>query len=189
MEIKQIAIPRVENCTFDQIAAITELQKIEKIEIEDMVYFLSRYLDVESETLEHAVMSDLAELYEAVIKSIEEIETTSEPLPEIEIDGITYTQRLTNDKLPAIWFMTTQRLLAQQIQMHEISALCYIEKGQKFQDTDFHHRAQIFKDKMRYGQYHPLNGFFLQKFNEYRQPFLELQRIKKMKLSQPPTKL
>jgi hypothetical protein len=189
MEIKQIAIPRVENCTFDQIAAITELQNIEEPNVEDQIFFLSRYLDIESELLENAVMTDLNELYLAVLSSIEEIKTTSEPLPEIEIDGETYTQRLTNDKLPAIWFMTTQRLLAQQIQMHEIAALCYIEKGQKFQDTDFQKRAQIFKEKMRYGQYHPLNGFFLQKFNEYRQPFLELQRIKKMKLSQPPTKL
>jgi hypothetical protein len=180
MQVRQITIPKVENVNLEQVQSIVDLRKLDKIESTDVVYFLSRYLQVKQETLENGVMNDVLDLYEKVLESMQAIKSTSEPLPSVTIDGNEYTQRLTVEPMPAIWFMTVQRLLAQEIRIHEVAALCYIEKGKHFYEVDFAKRCEVFRHKMKYSEYHPLEGFFLQKFNEYHKPFLKLQKIKQM---------
>ncbi len=180
MQVRQITIPKVENVNLEQVQSIVDLRKLDKIETTDVVFFLSRYLQVEQETLENGVMNDVLDLYEKVLDSMQAIKSTTEPMPSITIDGIEYTQRLTVEPMPAIWFITVQRLLAQEIRIHEVAALCYIEKGKQFYEVDFTKRCELFRHKMKYSEYHPLEGFFLQKFNEYHKLFLELQKRKQM---------
>ena len=188
MEVRKIEIPKIENVNLEQVQSIVDLRKLDKIESTDVVYFLSRYLQVEQETLEHGVMNDVLDLYEAVLESMQAIKSTTEPLPCVTIDGKEYTQRLTVEPMPAIWFMTVQRLLAQEIRIHEVAALCYIEKDKQFYEVDFAKRCELFKFKMKYSEYHPLEGFFLRKFNEYHPHFLKIQK-RKQNTNPTPTKL
>lgn len=164
MEIKQVTIPNVNDINFYQIGLIQEFtSKGDEIDVEDVVFFLSQYLDIDQKDLENAFISDVKGLYATVLDSFNDLQDT-EIQETIEVNGELYTFRA-NDKLPAIWFMTSQRVIAQGATLPYIAALCYIEEGKSFQDTDFEKRAETFDKHMTYATYAPLNAFFLEKWS------------------------
>lgn len=177
MQKLDISIPNVSDINLKSYNAIEFLRSVDEVNTNNVVLFLSDYLNVPKATLENAAMSDVVDLYQFVLESIGNIKSTKQPLPTITIKGITY-ELIDFSKMPAIWYMTAQRLIAAGIKSHEVASLCYIEKGKTFQQTDWSKRKDIFELNMTAAQYHPLNGFFLEKYNRYRVPFLELQKLR-----------
>lgn len=185
MEKLDISIPNVSDINLKSYNAIEFLRSVDDVNTDNVVLFLSDYLNVPKTTLENAAMNDVVDLYQFVLESIGNIKSTKEPLQKIKIKSNVY-ELIDFGKMPAIWYMTAQRLIAAGIKSHEVAALCYIEQNKTFQETDLNKRKDLFELHMTAAQYHPLNGFFLQKYNRFREPFLELQRLRTKELNQTP---
>lgn len=187
MDKLDITIPNVSNVNLKSLNAIVFLRGLDDVQSENVVLFLADYLNVPKFQLENAAMTDVVDLYQTVLQSIDKIKAPKEPLKEVKVNGKSY-ELIDFSKMPAIWYMTVQRYRAQGIKSHEVAAFCYIEKGKTFQETDLNKRKESFEQHMTASQYHPLDGFFLRKYKLFRLSFLEIQKLRIKELKQNQTK-
>jgi len=192
----QVVIPDVNTINLKRYNALKYLSKTDDMDAQTAIKFLSNYLEIDEEILMDNQHSNNVELFYEVCQSLNNLKTTDKPLPKIKVNGKTYTFRdITNSNFSSLWYMTIQRYLSQEIEAHQIAAFVYIEEGLKYnQQKDgkilnpLQTRMDEFEQHMTASQYHPLGGFFLQKYNEYKLPFLALQKAR-IKLHQRPAKL
>ena len=179
MQQIDVKLPNVSNVNLKAYNAIQYLHGCEEVHTEQVITFLSNYLNIEKFVLENTAMPDVNELYKRTLETIDQIKAPEKPCESLTVNGNEY-ELVTFSELPAIWYMTVQKCLAKGIQAHEVAAFCYLEKGKTWQTGNYEKRKNEFEEHMTASQFFPLNAFFLEKYKLWREPFLELQRAKAM---------
>jgi hypothetical protein len=175
--------------TLKHLNLVTEVLREKEPTTENMINFVADFCNVHRDEVARGQHSSLLELYYTLLDLFNEIEVYKEVQPSIKIKGTTYTFRDISNEHPASWWMVSQKELAKGIKSHQIMALCYIEEGMQFNDFDPKHkrivlnpykdRCKVFEDAEVIREYMPLESFFLRKLNEYKKPFLSLQRMRR----------
>lgn len=193
----QVVIPDVNTINLKRYNALKYLSESDKLDAVTAIKFLSSYLNIDENILHDNQHSNNVELFYTVCESIGKLRAAETPHKEIVVNGKTYVfHEILDANFPSIWYMTVQRYLAQGIEAHHIAAFVYIEKGMKYNQRDesgikvlnpLDDRIKEFEEHMTAEQYIPLQGFFFRKFNEYKEPFLAIQKAR-IKTHQLPAK-
>jgi hypothetical protein len=184
MEIK---IPK--KLTLKHLNLVADIGGSDDVPTQEKINFCADFCNVHRSELERADHGSLLELYYSLMGLFNEIKGYKEIVKEITVNGKKYTFRDIGNNHPSTWWVTCQKELAKGIKSHQIMALCYIEEGLQYNDYDPKHpriilnpysdRCKVFENAELIKEYLPINDFFLQKFERYKIPFLNLQRIRK----------
>lgn len=183
----KITIPN--KLTLKHVNLIASLNDLEDVPAQEMINFVADFCNVHRNDVERSDFKSLQELYYTLIDLFNDVKGYEKPKEKITVNGQVYTLREISNNHPASWWVTAQKELAKGIQSHQVMALCYIEEGMQFNDFDEKHqriilnpykyRCNVFEGAELIKEYLPLQGFFLEKYNRYKSPFLSLQRIRK----------
>ena len=183
----KISIPS--RLTLKHLNLVASLGGSDDVSTQEKINFIADFCNVHRSEIERAEHSSLLELYYNLMDLFNEIKAYEEVQPSIKVNGQTYTFRPISNNHPSSWWVTCQKELAKGIQSHQIMALCYIEEGMEYNDFDPKHpriilnpyseRCKVFEEAELIKEFLPLRGFFLTKFEQYKRPFLSLQRMRK----------
>ena len=185
----KVKIPKPEQLNLQQFNAIALLKQKDMSTV-DVIQFVHSITGVDREVLERAEMKSLTELYAEILMIFNEFKVQEKPLDKITVKGRDYKLMKINNSLPATWFVMVQKYFSEGIQSHQVAALCYVEEGMVFNEQNpkakreilnpLKDREQLFLKHMKAVDYLPLNAFFLKRFSELREPFLALQKARKI---------
>lgn len=183
-----IKIPDIQSINLLQLNSLKYIQNTDGKDLDnnDINNFLHHFCGVDRDILEDAMQKSKINLFYKCVKLFNDFKVSKEPKEKLVIKGKTYTLRKASNNLPSSWFTTAQGLIAKGIESHEIAALSYVEEGMSYNKRDKHEkrkilnpfkeRAELFLHEMKAVDYMPVNAFFLETFERWREPFLVLQK-------------
>jgi hypothetical protein len=184
-----IKLPNHNNLYLKHLQAFEFISKLEDVNTSDKLTFISIFTDIKVEVLEDYDIESIEELFIKIVQIGLTIPKKATIEKVISIDGVDYEFIENLQNLPASWFTYVDRLKSEnKISSENIAAMCYIEKGLKYNQKDkegkvinpIKKREDIFYNKLKAVDYLPIQGFFLTKFSEYTIAFSLLQEAKAM---------
>jgi hypothetical protein len=182
-----IKLPNHNNLYLKHLQAFEFISKLEDVNTSDKLTFISIFTDIKVEVLEDYDIESIEELFGKIVQIGLTIPKKATIEKVISINGVDYEFIENLQNLPASWFTYVDRLKSEnKLRSENIAAMCYIEKGMKYNQKDkdgkvinpIKKREDIFYNNFKAIDYLPLQGFFLTKFNEYTIAFSLLQEAR-----------
>lgn len=181
----KLNIPKhISQLRIKHLKAFDIIKENEVISISDKIKLISIITDVSENKLRNTNVKGLQKAYSKVLELMNTYKEKEVPL-ELTYKGVTY--ELVNEfkKLPIGWFIDSSNVDFEK-QPEYFPAFCYLEKGMDYASKDKHgnilnplsERIKVFNKHLPLDTYLSLSGFFLRKYNQYKNSYRLIQEAK-----------
>jgi hypothetical protein len=184
----KIKLPNHNKLYLKHLKAFEYVGKLDEINTSDKLNFISMFLDVKVEDIEEYDIEQINQLFLEITKIAITLPKVEVIKPIITVENKDYEFVGSLSKLPASWFTYLDRLSKEnKLGAENIAAMCYIEKGLKYNQRNdngeiinpISKREDFFYKNFKAVDYLPLQGFFLTKLKQYTHAFSLLKKARK----------